>query len=67
MAHADANTERDTTVANSNLTELLKADAAKHQLTAQKYSADWTNLEQFLLGKQAKLEQKRAKQESIQD
>ena len=40
MAHADANTERDTTVANSNLTELLKADAAKHQLTAQKYSAD---------------------------
>jgi len=56
MAHTDANRERDTTVANSNLTELLKADAAKHQLTAQKYSADWTNLEQYLMGRQYKLE-----------
>lgn len=67
MAHADANRERDTTVANSNLTELLKADAAKHQLTAQKYSADWTNLEQFLLGKQAKLEYKKAKEQELQN
>jgi hypothetical protein len=33
-AHTDANTERDTAVANSNLTELIKAKAAKHQLTA---------------------------------
>ena len=65
MAHADANTERNTTVANSNLTELLKADAAKHQLTAQKYSADWTNLEQFLLGKQANLLKDKAKQEEL--
>lgn len=67
MAHADANTERDTTVANSNLTELLKADAAKHQLTAQKYSADWTNLEQYLMGRQYKLEKEKTKQENIQD
>ena len=67
MAHADANTERDTTVANSNLTELLKADAAKHQLTAQKYSADWTNLEQYLMGRQYKLEQKRAKEQELQN
>ena len=67
MAHADANRERDTTVANSNLTEMLKADAAKHQLTAQKYSADWTNLEQFLLGKQYKLEQKKAKEQELQN
>lgn len=66
-AHADANTERDTTVANSNLTELLKADAAKHQLTAQKYSADWTNLEQYLMGRQYKLEQKRAKEQELQN
>lgn len=66
MAHADANRERDTTVANSNLTELLKADAAKHQLTAQKYSADWTNLEQYLMGKQYKLEQKKAEQKELE-
>ena len=66
-AHTDANKERDTTLANSNLTELLKTDAAKHQLRAQKYSADWTNLEQFLLGKQAKLEQKKAKEQELQN
>lgn len=66
-AHTDANKERDTTLANSNLTEMLKADTAKHQLTAQKYSADWTNLEQYLMGKQYKLEKEKAKQENIQD
>lgn len=64
-AHADANRERDTTVVNSNLTELLKTDAAKHQLTAQKYSADWTNLEQFLLGKQSNLLKDKAKDEEL--
>ena len=67
MAHADANTERDTTLANSNLTELLKADAAKHQLTAQKYSADWTNLEQYLMGRQYKLEKEKAKEQELQN
>ena len=65
-AHLDANRERDTAVANSNLTEMLKADAAKHQLTAQKYSADWTNLEQYLMGRQYKLEQKKAEQKELE-
>lgn len=65
-AHADANTERDTAVANSNLTELIKAKAAKHQLTAQKYSADWTNLEQYLMGKQYQLEKKKAEQKELE-
>lgn len=65
--HQWANKQRDVEVANSNFTELLKAAAARHQLKAQKYSADWTNLEQFLMGKQAKLEQEKAKQKSIQD
>ena len=58
--HQWANTQRNTEVANNNFTELIKAKAARHQLTAQKYSADWTNLDQFLLGKQAKLEQEKA-------
>ena len=66
-AHADANTERDTAVANSNLTELIKAKAAKHQLTAQKYSADWTNLDQYLMGKQYQLEREKAKKENIEE
>ena len=59
--HEWANTQRATEVANSNITELNKADAAKHQLRAQKYLADWTNIDQYLLGRQAKLDQKRNK------
>ena len=66
-AHADANIERDTTIANQNITELNKAAAAKHQLTAQKYSADWTNIDQYLLGWQARLQQKKARQDAIED
>ena len=65
--HQWANIQRDTEVANNNTTEINKAKAARHQLTAQKYSADWTNLDQFLLGKQAKLEQEKAKQKALQD
>ena len=66
-AHTDANIERDTTIANQNITELNKAAAARHQLTAQKYSADWTNADQYLLGWQARLQQKKARQEAIED
>lgn len=66
-AHADANIERDTTIANQNITELNKAAAAKHQLTAQKYSADWTNIDQYLLGWQARLQQKKTRQDAIED
>ena len=65
--HQWANVQRDTEVANNNTTEINKAKAARHQLTAQKYSADWTNWDQFLLGKQAKLEQEKAKQKAIED
>lgn len=56
--HADANRERDTTVANNNLLEINKANAAKQQLKAQKLLADWTNTDQYLLGAQSKLLQK---------
>lgn len=65
-AHADANRERDTAIANQNITELNKADAAKHQLTAQKYSADWTNMDQYLLGWQAKLQKDQNKQKELE-
>ena len=67
VAHLDSNRERDTAVANSNITEMNKADAAKHQLTAQKYSADWTNLEQYLMGRQYKLEKNKAEQKELAD
>ena len=65
--HQWANKQRLSETANYNTTEINKADAAKHQLTAQKYSADWTNLDEYLFGHQSRLQQKRNKQEAIED
>ena len=65
--HQWANAQRANEVANSDITELNKAKAAQHQLKAQKYSADWTNTDEYLLGWQNKFQQKQAKQQAIQD
>ena len=65
--HEWANTQRATEVANANITELNKAAAAKHQLRAQKYLADWTNIDQYLLGRQAKIDQKNNREKAIED
>ena len=65
--HQWANAQRANEVANSNITELNKAKAAQHQLKAQKYSADWTNTDEYLLDWQNKFQQKQAKQQAIQD
>ena len=65
--HQWANQQRLSETANYNTTEINKADAAKHQLTAQKYSADWTNLDEYLFGHQSRLQQKRNRQEAIED
>lgn len=64
--HQWANTQRLTENANYNTTEINKANAARHQLTAQKYSADWTNQDQYLLGWQAKFQQKQNKQKELE-
>ena len=63
--HQWANTQRDTELANSNLTELIKARAALHQLNAQKYSADWTNTDQYLMGWESKFKQKQAEEKAL--
>ena len=65
--HEWGNTQRRTEVANYNINQLNQAYAAKEQLKAQKHSADWTNVDNYLMGIQNKWEQKRAKQEAIQD
>ncbi len=65
--HQWANQQRLSENTNYNTTERNKAKAAKHQLTAQKYSADWTNRDQYLMGIQSKFQQKGAKQEAIED
>lgn len=65
--HQWANIQRANEIATANITELNKAKAAKHQLAAQKYSADWTNTDEYLLGWQNKFQQKQAKQQALQD
>ena len=65
--HSWGNTQRATEVANHNIMELNQANAAKRQLEAQKYSADTTNIDNWLMGIQNKYEQKKAKQDYIND
>ena len=46
--HEWANTQRATELANYNLTETNKANAERHNLKAQKWSADWTSVDNAL-------------------
>ena len=65
--HQWANIERDNRVANSNYLALLDAQAKKANLQAQKYSADTSNWDNYLMGIQNKFEQKKAKNQALQD
>ena len=62
--HQWDNIRRATDVANQNKIAMLDAQAKKAQLLAQKESSDWTNIDQFLLGKQAKMEQNKAEEKA---
>ena len=62
--HQWDNIRRATDVANQNKIAMLDAQAKKAQLLAQKESSDWTNIDQFLLGKQAKIQQKQAEEKA---
>ena len=53
------NKARDSEVANYNWAEWLKNKADKHHLTAQKYSADWTNVDTYLQEQRQKLQNKK--------
>ena len=64
--HQWANAQRANEVANANITELNKAKAARHQLAAQKYTADWTNTDQYLLGWESKFKQKQAEEKELE-
>ena len=64
--HQWAKAQRANEVANANITELNKAKAAKHQLAAQKYTADWTNTDQYLLGWESKFKQKQAEEKELE-
>ena len=62
--HQWDNIRRATDVANQNKIAMLDTQAKKAQLLAQKESSDWTNIDQFLLGKQAKIQQKQAEEKA---
>ena len=63
--HQWANIQRATEVANRNLIEMNNANAAKWNLRAQKYSADWTNWDNYLMGIQNRMTQKKQEQEAF--
>lgn len=63
--HQWANIQRATEVANRNLIEMNNANAAKWNLKAQKYSADWTNWDNYLMGIQNRMIQKKQEQEAF--
>lgn len=65
--HEWANTQRATELANYNLTETNKANAERHNLKAQKWSADWTSVDNALKEIQYRAMQRQAKKDAIND
>lgn len=66
-AHADANTERATQVANSNIASINQANALRHNLLAQKHSAQWSSIDNFLQGIEYRKRQQLAEQQALDD
>lgn len=64
--HQWANTQRRTETANANIEQINYANAAKQDLLAQKYAADWSSWDNFLKSKEYRMRQKRAEDEAIQ-
>lgn len=65
--HEWANTQRATELANYNLTETNKANTERHNLKAQKWSADWTSIDNALKEIQYRAMQRQAKKDAIND
>ena len=65
--HADANRQRATEVANANLKSINYANSLKHNLLAQKHSANWTSFDNFLQGIGYRNLQKQREREAIEN
>ena len=65
--HQWANTQRATEVANANIASINQANALKHNLLAQKHSAQWSSVDNFLKGIEYRKRQQLAEQQSIDD
>lgn len=65
--HQWANTQRATEVANANHASIAQANASKHALLAQKHSAQWSTLDNYLKGIEYRQREKQAKRDALQD
>ncbi len=64
--HQWANTQRNTEVANANVAQLNAANAAKQNLLANKYTADWTSWDTYLKGKEYRMRSKQAENDALE-
>ena len=65
--HQWANTQRATEVANANIESLNRANAEKHNLLAQKHSANWTSWDNYLKGIEYRARQRQAEDRAYDD
>ena len=65
--HQWANTQRATEVANANIASINQANALKHNLLAQKHSAQWSSIDNYLLEQETRRKQQYAEQQSLND
>ena len=65
--HQWNNAQRATEVANANLASINQANSLKHNLLAQKHSAQWSSIDNYLQGIEYRKRQKLAEQQSLDD
>lgn len=65
--HQWANIQRDTEVANANIASINQANALRHNLIAQKHSAQWSSIDNFLQGVEYRKRQQQAEQQALND
>lgn len=65
--HQWANTQRATEVANYNNAAINQANALKHNLLAQKHSAQWSSIDNYLKGIEYRKRQQLAEQQALDD
>ena len=65
--HQWDNTLRATEVANVNIAAINQANALKHNLLAQKHSANWTSIDNYLQGIETRYRQQKEKQQTLKE
>lgn len=63
--HQWANVQRATEVANANLASMNQANAQRHNLLAQKHAAQWSSIDNYLLGIETRKRQQEAEAKTI--